>query len=296
MLLLKLAEKKLINPPRWILDNSMYLTIMGSVAYGVSADTSDMDVYGFCIPPKDHIFPHLRGEILGFGTPGERFEYWQQHHIRDSDSRKEYDIAIYSIVKYFNLCLENNPNMIDSLFTPRRCVIHSTPVSEHVRENRRIFLHKGAFHKFRGYSFAQMTKIRNKTNSSNEKRKATIDNYGFDLKFAYHVVRLALEAEQILMHYDLDLERDREILKSIRRGEWSLEQLESWFQEKEKALETLYVNSRIPDAPDENGVKKILMECLESHYGRISKEVIVQDSGDNLIKDLEKIIQKYKKD
>lgn len=55
--------------------NVHYETIMGSVAYGVSSDTSDMDVYGFAIPPKDDVFPHLRGEILCFGKQHKRFEH-----------------------------------------------------------------------------------------------------------------------------------------------------------------------------------------------------------------------------
>ena len=162
---------------------------MGSQAYGVSIDDSDLDVYGFCIPPKDLVFPHLAGEIPGFGRQIQRFDQFQEHHVKDPNKEVEYDFTIYSIVKYFQLCMENNPNMIDSLFTPRNCVIHSTAVSELVRENRRMFLHKGAWHKFKGYAYAQMAKIRTKTNANNEKRAASIAAHGYDLKFAYHIVR-----------------------------------------------------------------------------------------------------------
>lgn len=37
---LELEQKRLIGPPKWLGGNVHYLTIMGSVAYGVSADTS----------------------------------------------------------------------------------------------------------------------------------------------------------------------------------------------------------------------------------------------------------------
>lgn len=69
-----LAGEKKVTPPRWLPDNLIYLTMMGSVAYGVSSDTSDMDVYGLCIPPKEDIFPHLQGIIPGFGRQQQRFE------------------------------------------------------------------------------------------------------------------------------------------------------------------------------------------------------------------------------
>jgi hypothetical protein len=45
----------------------MYETITGSYSYGVSTDTSDFDTVGVCIPYKDTNFPHLSGEIFGFG-------------------------------------------------------------------------------------------------------------------------------------------------------------------------------------------------------------------------------------
>ena len=82
-----------------MIDNVHYLTMMGSVAYGVSSDTSDTDVYGFCIPKKDMIFPHLKGEIPGFGTQVKRFEQWQEHHIIDKEADKEYDVL--AIVQTF---------------------------------------------------------------------------------------------------------------------------------------------------------------------------------------------------
>lgn len=59
-----LIKRELINPPKHISNSIQYEVIMGSVAYGVTSDNSDMDVYGFSIPPKEIIFPHLTGEIF----------------------------------------------------------------------------------------------------------------------------------------------------------------------------------------------------------------------------------------
>ena len=55
---------------------------------------------------------------------------------------------------------------------------------------------------------------------------------GYSTKFAYHVVRLLLECEQILLEHDLNIEQNAEILKSIRRGEWREQKLRGWFNEK----------------------------------------------------------------
>jgi predicted nucleotidyltransferase len=295
MILNRLEKKSLIHPPRWLTNNTMYLTQMGSVAYGCNEDTSDVDVYGVCMPPKDIVFPHTAGIIPGFGRQIQRFEVWQQHHVLDKERKTEYDFSVYSIVKYFQLCMENNPNMIDSLFVPRRCIIHSTAISEHVRDNRKLFLHKGCYQKFKGYSYSQMHKIRNKTNVENHKRAEDIQKYGYSTKFAMHLVRLLNECEYILVNHDLDLEFNREQLKSIRRGEWTLDQVEEYFTMKERLLEELYVKSTLQNAPDEDCIKNILMQCLEMHYGSIDSMIYRKETPADLILDqLQNLIERYR--
>lgn len=278
-----LADQGLIRPPGWLPRNVMYETIMGSVAYGVSGDSSDMDIYGFAIPPKDDLFPHLRGEIPGFGTPSRRFEQFEAYHIVDPNALgaagRNHDLTIYSIVKFFQLAMENNPNIIDSLYTPATCVLHCTAVGSLVRERRRLFLHKGCWPKFKGYAYAQLHKIANKRPVG--KRSALVEDYGYDVKFAYHVVRLLGEAEMILVEEDLDLQRDRERLKAIRRGEWTLERIQAWCAEKEGQLERAYAASRLRPVPDEDALRRLLLECLEAHYGNLSG--CVEDPGRALV-------------
>lgn len=287
----ELSQQNLITPPRFLVDNIHYETMMGSIAYGVSSEHSDIDLYGFCIPPKDAIFPHLRGEILGFGTPKSTFEQYQQHHVEDKNKGVIYDLNIYSIVKYFQLCMENNPNMIDSLFTPLRCVRHSTKVGNLVREYRQLFLHKGCWHKFRGYAWSQLHKMESQSRIG--KRKEIIEQFGYDVKFGYHVVRLLGEVEQILTTGDLDLTRDREVLKAIRRGEWSLEKIKDWFAEREKGMQVLYENSSLPYSPEEAKIKNLLLNCLEEHYGSLSGCIIIPERATQAIHDIKSVIEKY---
>jgi predicted nucleotidyltransferase len=159
-----LVKKNLIKPPQYVMDGLQYLTLMGSQAYGVAntndtEEISDWDVYGFCIPHKDVIFPHLRGEIQGFGRQIKRFDQYQQHTIKDQATNKEYDLSIYNIVKYFDLTMNCNPNMIDSLFTPQRCVLYCTSIANLVRENRKLFLSKLVWPRFKGYGFSMVHKL-----------------------------------------------------------------------------------------------------------------------------------------
>lgn len=289
----KLNKMKLITPPYHVPEGLQYEVIMGSVAYGSSDDTSDMDIYGFSIPPKEIVFPHLKGEIQGFGSPTYRFNQYEEHHIQRPDNKKEYDIVIYNIVKYFQLCMNNNPNMIDSLFVPQRCILYCSRIGDMVRGKRRMFLHRGSFHRFKGYSFSNLHKM--KIKKPEGKRKELIEKYGFDVKFASNVVRLLNEVEQILIEHDLDLERNREQLKSIRRGEWTIEQIEDYFDRKQRSLEDLYTKSTLQYKPDENAIKELLLNCLEEYYGNIDKFVKTEEDSKLIIHDLKELIQKYDK-
>ncbi len=285
----RLHKKGLIKPPPYVTGGTQYETLMGSVAYGVSSDTSDCDVYGFCIPPKDMVFPHLRGEIQGFGRQIQRFDQYQQHHVLDRESRKTYDLQIYSIVKYFHLCMDNNPNMIDSLFTRNESVLHTTKIANHIRDNRRIFLHKGCWHKFKGYAYSQMHKMRIKNPDEDSTRWESIQKHGYDVKFAYHVVRLLNEVEQILIEGDLDLMRNNDQLKEIRRGEWTIEQIEEYFMFKEKSLEEAYVKSTLQHSPDEDKIKRLLLEVLEEHYGSLAGCIETPSEYYNILKEIKRL-------
>lgn len=294
MIIDKLYKEKLIHPPKWLPANCHYLAIVGSESYGANiAGSSDKDIQGFCIPPKEDIFPHLKGEISGFGNQHQRFNVWQQHHI--STPQAEYDFGVYSIVKFFDLAMNNNPNILDVLCVPTNCVVHATPIGQLVRDNRKLFFHAGCFQKFKGYAFAQMAKIESGSNRSNPKRQETIDRVGYDTKFLMHVVRLALECEQLLLTGDLILNRDSQTLLSVRRGDWTLEQGKKWWEQKERDLETAYANCKVlPHVPDEAAIKELLMNCLEMHYGSLDTVIQKSPSMEMLLNELTSVIGKYK--
>jgi predicted nucleotidyltransferase len=292
----RLSDRGLVKPPRWLPGNVQYETIMGSVAYGVSSDTSDVDVYGWAIPMKEDIFPHLRGEVPGFGRAVKRFEVYQEHHVGDRDALgghgRTWDFTIFGIVRFFALAMENNPNVIDSLFTPATCVLHCTGVGNLVRENRRMFLHKGAWPKFKGYAYSQLHKLAIKRPRG--KRAELVRQHGFDTKFGYHVVRLIGEVEQILVEGDIDLQRNNEQLKAIRRGEWTEERLRRWFAEKESHLERAYAESPLRAVPDEGRLKALLLHCLEEHYGSLEGCIVDPDRAVAALRNIQAELDRVK--
>lgn len=299
-ILLELSQKRLVSPPTWLPMNTMYLTTMGSIAYGVAEDTSDFDVYGWAIPPRNMVFPHLTGYINGFGTPPPSFDNWQKHHIIDQDALggkgREYDFSIFSIVRYFDLCTEGNPNMVDSLFVPQECVLHSTNVSNLVRDKRHMFLSKLLWPRLKGYAYSQLHKASGKNPKAGSKRHKLRELHGYDSKFLYHVVRLLSQGEQIFLEGDLDLQEKgrREHMKAIRRGEIPEEDIRKWASEKESQLEKLYHESKLPEKPNEKAVYELLVQCLEEHYGSLDACLTQPDWAVEGLKELDQLLDKFR--
>lgn len=263
--MIKLSDLK--TAPIFIKSDTQFLCKMGSHAYGVNGPGSDIDIYGFCVPPIKYLLPHTIGHIEGFGRQQNSFEQFQVDHIQEDGEL--YDISIYNITKFLHLCMDNNPNMIDCLFVPDDCVIYKTEIADLILKNRELFLHKGCYFRFMGYAEAQWKKIRNKNPVG--KRKIIVDTYGFDLKYASHLYRLADECEQILKTGTLDLRQSREQMLLIRKGEVSLFDLEEWFNEKKLELKQLYETSPLQHSPDQKKIKDILIQCLEMKFGDLKQ-------------------------
>ena len=282
--------------PKFLSHAIQYEVVMGSIAYGVSRDDSDMDIYGFAIPPRDQVFPHLKGYVYGFDKEPTAFSQYQQHHVWDANALggkgREYDLTVYSIVRYFRLLADCNPNIIDTLFVPRHCVVYSTSIGELVRESRHLFLHKGCWATFKGYAYAQMHKMRSKVPEG--KRINIVKTFGYDVKFAYHVVRLLNEVEQIMAEGTLELDSNAEQLKAIRRGDWSQQQVEDYFFEKEKRLETIYVESKLPATADLIAIRTLLLNCLEQHYGSLENCIVSPEKNAQALSEIQKILDGLK--
>ena len=278
---------------RWIWENCQYATMMGSFAYGTNHAESDYDVYGFTIPPREYLFPHEFGYVVGL----DKLPEFPQKIFPQKDTIKklfyektEVEYSMYGIVRYFELLLQNNPNIIDSLFTRENCVLKCTKIGAMVRDNKKIFLHKGCWYRFKNYAMGQLRGAKSQTRKG--KRKEVVEKHGYDLKFALHIFRLLDEVEQLLRTGDMDLMRNKEELKRIRDGMYPLEEIETMANERVGHLEKLYHDTSLPDEPRRDEIKKLLFRCLEEHFGNVS---VVEKNSDikSLITEMYGVLANY---
>lgn len=110
--------------------------------------------------------------------------------------------------------------------------------------------------------------------SPNAKRLDLVKRYTMDTKFAYHIVRLALQVEQILETGDMDFSVNSAFLKEVRKGRFKdVASLKDWYERKEKALDELYHSDKcvLQHIPDRAFLKEVLLACLEMKYGSLDK-------------------------
>jgi hypothetical protein len=101
------------------------------------------------------------------------------------------------------------------------------------------------------------------------KRKAMVRRYGFDTKNAAHLVRLLRMGLEFLETGCLQVFRtaDAEELKSIKRGEWKLDQIKAEAARLFDRLEAVKAASPLPEVPDEAAVSRLLVELQAAMLG-----------------------------
>lgn len=125
----------------WLQDRTVLLMRSGSHAYGLNTPESDLDVKGVCIPPRKY--------FLGF-----------LNHFEQAESHSPLDLTIFDIRKFFKLCADCNPNIIEMLFTDASDMLLTHSLGRRLLEHREAFLSRKARHTFSGYAMAQLKRIR----------------------------------------------------------------------------------------------------------------------------------------
>ena len=119
------------------LDYLIFEGVGGSHLYGTNTNDSDLDIRGICIPPKNVLLDPF-------------------HNFKVKDSFEGEDKQVYDLGAFIKLCADNNPNLLEMLWTPSKLTLTWTPAWGMLVNNRDLFLSKNIKHRFLGYAIAQL--------------------------------------------------------------------------------------------------------------------------------------------
>lgn len=130
--------------------------ISGSRAYGLDTETSDTDIRGVFVLPKEMFYS---------------LDYIGQINNETND------IVYYELRKFIELCAKNNPNILELLNVPSACILYKNPVFDNIKLD--MFLSKQCEKSFANYAFTQIKKARGLekkiVNPMEKERKSVLD-------------------------------------------------------------------------------------------------------------------------
>lgn len=229
----------------------------GSLAHGTAGDIiDDIDIGGVFISPINHYFGLTRLE-----------------HIEKVDVNDKYDFALFEIRKYFGLLLKSNPNVLSLLWLPDNLYLVQTELGKKIIDNRTLFVSKHLHKSFGGYAFGQlrrMTRCCSDKAYQGKKRKERFERFGYDCKNAAHLIRLLRMGIEVLSTGEINVARhDALQLKEIKRGDWSLSQIEKEADRLNSLLDLALVNSKLPERPDYKKAEQLLINILMEYFRKI---------------------------
>lgn len=239
---------------------------VGSGAHGVSIKgTDDRDEMGVCLEPLD--------EAFGLGRT------FEQHIYRSAVEREGYegapsqpgdlDLTVYSLRKWCRLALNGNPTVLALLFAP---IVEQNELSiirgsgQSLRANAHLFASRRAGERFLGYLQSQRQRLLGERGQKNVNRKDLVDKFGFDTKYAGHMLRLGYQGVEYLETGKLQLpmrDWERNKVISVRLGEVSLQDVLTETGDVERQLKDLLTTSVLPAEPETAKVEEWMLDLYQ---------------------------------
>lgn len=163
-------------------------------------------------------------------------------------------MTVYSLRKWTRLALARNPTVLIPLFVPEAAIVRIDEVGRELRANRRTrFVSRTAGRRFLGYLRDQRDRMLGRRGGRHTNRPERAAKYGFDVKFAAHLVRLGIQGVELLETGRLTLPmRDpwRTWLRDLRHGRHSREEVLEVAADYEQRLVALIPRSDLPERAD----------------------------------------------
>mgnify|MGYP002780801617 FL=1 len=205
--------------------------VIGSQAYGLAGEGSDVDRRGIYLPPADL--------------------HWSLHGVPEQLESAERQEAFWEIQKFLILALKANPNVLECLYTP--LVERATPLAQELLAMRSCFLSRLVYQTFNAYVAPQCKKM-----------QADLRNRGqVKWKHVMHLIRLLISGTRTLKDgfVPVRVDEHRDQLLAIKRGEVPWDETEKWRLSLHEEFDRAFAVTTLPERPDYNRVNAFLVRA-----------------------------------
>jgi predicted nucleotidyltransferase len=253
----EIREDPCLSPAAW----NILLAYRGSIAHNMYVpDTDpdsidDKDLIGICVPPLECYFG-----LQEFGSHGTR-------EIKHG----EWDVVVYEARKAVRLLMQGNPNMLSLLWLRPGHYLSVSPAGRTLLRARDLFVGRHVYRSFCGYAQGQLHKMARLSceGYQGQKRRKLFEKYGFDTKNAAHTIRLLRMCVEFLQTGVMHVWRhDAEELLAIKRGQWTLHQVQAETERLFALADRAYSRSTLPEGPSRDAIESLCMEIVNTASAR----------------------------
>lgn len=212
----------------------IYRCVVGSRAYGLDRENSDVDRRGIYLPPADI--------------------HWSLYGIPEQLENRENQECYWELQKFLILALKANPNVLECLYTPM--VETATSIAEELLRSREIFLSQLVYQTYNSYVMSQFKKMEQDLRTKGEIR----------LKHAMHLIRLLLSGITVLKEgfVPVKVQKYRQELLAIRDGEIDWNEVNAWRLNLHREFDEAFRNTSLPERPDYERANAFLIKARRS--------------------------------
>lgn len=215
----------------------------------------DVDFMVVCVPPPEY--------KLGL----KLWDHAEYKHGR-------HDVVFYEWGKWLQMLRKSNPNVLGTLWLEGED-FNSGPQFGFgpfnvVRNNRALLLSKQMYPAFIGYARGQLYKMTHHAHQGymGDKRKRLVEEFGYDVKNAAHMIRLLRMACEGFETCNLMVRRpDAAELIDIKRGCWSLQQVLDESERLFLRAEGAVAKTSIPEYPNDLFIQKMMIQGYSQAWG-----------------------------
>lgn len=237
--------------------------VVGSTLHGTSVDNGleDLDLLGVAIESAQ--------EFVGFSPKDVKVERTKPEGVRSEAG--DVDRTVYGLRKFLGLALKGNPTILLAFFIPQEFIKVITPDGHELQQLAPYVVSKQVFQPFRGYMRQQHERLLGLRGQRNVTRPELVNAYGYDTKYAGHIVRLGMQGEEVLMtgRFTLPMkDEQRELVRAVRTGKYTLAQVSELIIDAERRIETAFDKSPLRLWPDRAYVEAWMIDAYLDEWSR----------------------------
>lgn len=271
---------------RGVWSNTLIAGTVGSVVHGLNLPgVEDHDIMGVCVEPIEKVVGLTQFEQFIYRTAAQRAilansfgaskEKVDTHNARSEAN--DVDLVIYSLRKYMRLALAGNPSILTLLFVPFEHQIMGGGRGAELQELAGQIVSKRAGGAYLGYMQAQKQRLTGERGGRHGVRADRLNQFGYDSKYAMHILRLAAQGIELMETGRLTLPMNSEHivdLMAVREGKVSLDRVLQRAGDAERALKDAIDASPLPEKPNTAAVEKWMIETYRAHWFQSSLDNI----------------------